>query len=1090
MFLGRFLTRSFCRAGAVAVAGVLLSNVAGTAFAQLPQTRLYALYPAGAKAGETVEVTLANGADLDDLNAMLFNHPGIQAKKKDGTTNQFVLTIAGDVPPGVYETRVRGLFGSSNPRSFAIGNLPETREVEPNNAKEQASPATIGSTINGQSNNGADLDFFKFAGKQGQRVLVSCEALRIDSRFQGDLRLLTANGKQLGRATAVGRQNDPVLDVTLTADGEYFLRVADLVYGGSADFVYRLQLHTGPHIDFVSPPAGVPGSTAGYTLFGRNLPGGQPSDVVIDGRKLEKLAVQIALPNTPDKLETSNPRSAREGQVDGATYVFKGPTGASNAVTIGFATKAMVLEVEPNNLAANAQKIQVPIEIAGQFQSRSDIDCFEFEAKAQQVLWVEAIAQRLGSPADPYLTIDKVTRNEKGEETLQRIATQDDTVVNAVDAKLFDTNHDDVSYRFVAPTDGSYRVSIRDRYFEARGAANLQYQLAIREEAPDFRLIVTMPAPLPTAQKVAQGFATSELGIRRGENFDVLVAALRRHGYAGVIDVTAEDLPAGVTCRGASIGSAQNSVSLVFLVAEDAKPVTQAIRIVGKARVESAVAVKAVADAEAALVAAVANVPKLDQALTKSVPPMQQAEAARKPAEEKFNADAALAKKAEEAKVAAEKKVADSDAAAKTATTEKQTAEKALADAKKAAETAAQDAVKAKAALDAKTDDQGLKDALAAAEKKSAEAQVATTTTQQALVAADQKLALANQLLATAKAELPVATNAFNSATQVAKQSTDAKQKAVTAHEQAVAAFQKAEADKKAGDAEVVKTQQAIATARKAREAAAKQVVHDARPSTIVWSGAAAASAVSRLSQTLMLSVIDEVAPLQVTGDVVREVANHNRQIVVSVKLAKRNGFDNNVVLTPQGLPANLTIAPLTIAKGSSEGLLKIFIPNNVKEDTYTISLEGAAQVPYLKNVGRLNRAKAAVETTTAAVTAATEATKKVVADVDAATKLMAATAETLKKTQADLDVAKKKAVDALAATTKAQQDSTAADKVAIDAEAKAKLATEAAALAKTEAAKDATNADLAKKATDSEQAAVAAETARKTAVDAQQAAK
>jgi len=167
--LGQWAARLF-------VSSVVVAGVAASAVAQLPQVRLQSLFPAGVKAGESIELTLNAGTDLDELDAMVFNHPGIQAKKKDGTPNVFVITSAGDVPPGVYEARVHGLYGIGNPRPFAVGLLKESNEVELNNTKEQATAVEIGSVINAQSAGGADIDFYKFTGKKGQLVTINVYA--------------------------------------------------------------------------------------------------------------------------------------------------------------------------------------------------------------------------------------------------------------------------------------------------------------------------------------------------------------------------------------------------------------------------------------------------------------------------------------------------------------------------------------------------------------------------------------------------------------------------------------------------------------------------------------------------------------------------------------------------------------------------------------------------------------------------------------------------------------------------------------------------------------------------------------------------
>ena len=55
-------------------------------------------------------------------------------------TNQFAVTIAADVPPGVYDVRAIGTFGISNPRSFVVGTLPEVKEQGGNNTREKPQP--------------------------------------------------------------------------------------------------------------------------------------------------------------------------------------------------------------------------------------------------------------------------------------------------------------------------------------------------------------------------------------------------------------------------------------------------------------------------------------------------------------------------------------------------------------------------------------------------------------------------------------------------------------------------------------------------------------------------------------------------------------------------------------------------------------------------------------------------------------------------------------------------------------------------------------------------------------------------------------
>ena len=123
-------TRPSCRLSRLVLAFGALLGVETAAHAQLPQARLYSIFPCGAKAGTTVEVTVTSFADLDALDRLVFNTPGITAVPKMQTIgaqkkpvpNVFEITIRPDVPTGVYEVAAGGLYGLSNPRIFVVGS--------------------------------------------------------------------------------------------------------------------------------------------------------------------------------------------------------------------------------------------------------------------------------------------------------------------------------------------------------------------------------------------------------------------------------------------------------------------------------------------------------------------------------------------------------------------------------------------------------------------------------------------------------------------------------------------------------------------------------------------------------------------------------------------------------------------------------------------------------------------------------------------------------------------------------------------------------------------------------------------------------
>ncbi|MCA9179043.1 MAG: hypothetical protein KDB14_31485, partial [Planctomycetales bacterium] len=152
------------RATRIAISAVLSSVsllASSVAQAELPSIRLDRLTPLGASAGATVEAEIA-GADIEDLQSLRFDHPGLTAEPIEGQPNKFRVHVAPDVPPGTYDARVVGRWGVSNPRLFAVDRgLTDVVEAEPNNDPQQAQEVTVNCAVAGTSD-GNNVDQFRF----------------------------------------------------------------------------------------------------------------------------------------------------------------------------------------------------------------------------------------------------------------------------------------------------------------------------------------------------------------------------------------------------------------------------------------------------------------------------------------------------------------------------------------------------------------------------------------------------------------------------------------------------------------------------------------------------------------------------------------------------------------------------------------------------------------------------------------------------------------------------------------------------------------------------------------------------------------
>jgi Bacterial pre-peptidase C-terminal domain len=533
-------------------AALVLGLATSAAQAQLPVPRLNSIFPCGARQGTSVACVVAGG-ELQGATGLYFSHAGISAQLVK--PNTFKVTVAAGVPVGQYDVRVVTPLGLSNFRAFVVSDWPEVVEKEPNNEPATAQRVALPVVINGRMDGATDLDHYVFSAKKGQRILINCWAWRIDSQLDATLMLFDARGKELAYSgDYYGR--DPFIDFTAPEDGDYILKVWDFVYGGGGDYFYRLQVGSLPHLDAVVPAAVNPGRKTTVTLYGRNLPGGQPAPggAQIQGRPLEVITRDIEVP--ADALHATSlhgGEAVRPAQtaLDGMAFRLTTAGGSSNPIFLGFTADPILLEKEPNNDMKSAQRVPVPCDVTGMFAPVGDRDFYAFTAKKGEKIVVETFGERQSGVVDPIL----VGYDAAG----KKLITVDDSGRN-IGQLRFTTTHRDARWDLTAPRDGEYVVQVRDSYFQQRGEARFTYRLSVRRPQPDFRLVVVPAAETQPDCTVA----------RRGGNQWMDVLVFRNDGMDEPIRIEADQLPPGVTCDPVVIGPGKTSVPLVFHAATDA----------------------------------------------------------------------------------------------------------------------------------------------------------------------------------------------------------------------------------------------------------------------------------------------------------------------------------------------------------------------------------------------------------------------------------------------------------------------------------------------------------------------------------------
>lgn len=545
----------------------------------LPQPRLLIVMPTGAKAGSTTEVTVT-GQDLDDAQGLYFSHAGFttevleapKAGKQGIASARFKVTVPQDAPLGHHDIRVFNKWGVSNPRTFVIGDLPETVEKEPNNDIDQAQSVDLNSTVSGTIAAPTDVDYFVFAGKKGQRVVVSCLASSIDSKVHAALQLYGPKGTLLGFNRDY-RGTDALLDATLPEDGAYHVRVFSFTYTqGTPEHFYRLTISTAPWIDAVFPPVVEPGKQAKVTVYGRNLPGGKPDPAaVLDGRMLETMTATIDVPNDPAALQRLAFRghvAPQSASLSGFEYRVKNETGTSNGFLLTYAQAPVVLDNEANDTPETAQEIALPCEIAGRIEKKRDRDWYAFSAKKGDVYSIETFGERIGSPLNLVFSLREAASGKVLYESVDNTET--------LAATQFVTRTEDPPrYRFVVPADGKYQLLVTSREAFVQAGPRQLYRVRITPERSDFQLIV-----MPTATNVPEGCM---VGSGAYQAYTVFV--WRHDGFAGEVALAAEGLPEKVTCPPQTIGGNAKQAAVVVGASADAPVATGSFRITGTATI-------------------------------------------------------------------------------------------------------------------------------------------------------------------------------------------------------------------------------------------------------------------------------------------------------------------------------------------------------------------------------------------------------------------------------------------------------------------------------------------------------------------------
>lgn len=315
----------------------------------------------GIQIGTTVQITIT-GTDLTPAPKLVASFPISAQKAVEGSDNSkaIIELTAANAQPGIHWIRIASDKGISNALSLGVDNLtqiPFTESID-------ALPVALAGDLSG-----GNILKTTFFGKASESIVVDVEGRRIGSNIRPVLRLLNAEGVQIGfSAPQPELHGDARISTTIPTDGTYTLEMHDILYKGPGPGRFRLKIGNLSFADLAFPIGVQTGRTASVKYGRTNI------DSVVDISSASDTISSLPLPTTGHSTG-SRPRVIFSNH---AEYVEN-----DNATDVPAA----------------------PVGINGRLSKNGETDSFKVLAKPGSKLRLDVVARRAGSPVDGVLVV-------------------------------------------------------------------------------------------------------------------------------------------------------------------------------------------------------------------------------------------------------------------------------------------------------------------------------------------------------------------------------------------------------------------------------------------------------------------------------------------------------------------------------------------------------------------------------------------------------------------------------------------------------------------------------------------------------------
>ncbi len=540
------------------------------------------------------------------------------------------LDISADADIGPVDFRLQTPLGTSPEGRFLIEPYyGESADREPNDTPDEAVEVFPPAILVGAISKPGDVDYYKVTVKAGEQFVFENGAAMLGSALQPVVGIYDQDQALVKEYGLEGGRSAEWFAHRFAKAGTYYIKVADYEEGGSARHFYRIKLGKFP-LALAAYPLGVrKGQTAQVALRGYNLGAGRiavtgaasPEDesaVILRpkvgaGKTFNKL--KLAVSDEPEVESAGQNTSVAAAQAIDAPVTVNGKLMAGENDFRFKARKGekLVLEVNADRLGSPLDSMLEILDAKGTPVERATVRCELATAVTLNdpsssgsgiriLSWTGMAVGDTLMVGSELLQVRAMPRGPDDDIQFesfegQRLGLLDTTPeAHSIDTPVYKVqvyppgksfvgnglplvrlpyrNDDggpgygkDSRLRFTAPADGEYIVRLRDvRGFHGEDYA---YRLTVRAPAPDFRLSVEPRNP----------------NVPAGGRIPVTVTALRLDDFDGPIEVTIDDLPAGLSATRGTIEPGQARTTLLLSADEKAHlERAVALRVSGKAK--------------------------------------------------------------------------------------------------------------------------------------------------------------------------------------------------------------------------------------------------------------------------------------------------------------------------------------------------------------------------------------------------------------------------------------------------------------------------------------------------------------------------